>query len=430
MHFHGNRKEMPPFTIAIRALLSLALLFPSILISPKSEAQQITPVDPPKQFDRPQLGAALAETTRLIQADLARMRFEVDGSGLTVAVLDTGLRTTHTDFAGKVLAQKNFTSDNGGNPDDASDGNGHGTNVGGIIVANDRHIGIAPKANIIPLKVLPNNGPGSYQAIEDALKWVRDNNEQYNITVVNMSLGDSGNYRNDDFPDLAALKNVIAELRTKNIAVVAAAGNDFARHQSKEGMSVPAVFRETVSAGAVYDSAGQGFQYPNSGAIAFTTNPDQITPFSQRLHGSTPERACRTDIFAPGAPVTSSGINTDIGQSIQHGTSQATPVTAGVILLLQQYFLTTTGQLPTVDDLERWLFLGGVTIKDEDPGDKLDNVKNTGKTFVRLDALGAMMAANRDLQNVLLLREEPIKEVFEANVNLKELGAQSIMRLE
>ncbi|NEQ70624.1 MAG: S8 family serine peptidase [Symploca sp. SIO2D2] len=137
-----------------------------------SYRQEISPVEKPVQFERPQFGASLIQVGSLIRAPQARNNFSVTGKGLTVAVLDTGLRTTHLDFEGRVIEQQNFTADNGGNVDDASDGNGHGTNVAGIIVANRFHTGIAPGANVIPIKVLSNRGGGSFSAIRDALQWV------------------------------------------------------------------------------------------------------------------------------------------------------------------------------------------------------------------------------------------------------------------
>ncbi|RYC68276.1 hypothetical protein EQG79_18085 [Spirosoma sordidisoli] len=129
--------------------------------------QPIVPVERPQQVD---VMLELIQTSSFIQATTARSTFNVSGKNLTAAVLDTGLRTTHVDFAGKVVAQRNFTTDNGGNVNNASDGNGHGTNVGGIIVANKINIGIAPGANIVPLKVLSNTGGGSFTAVRDALQ--------------------------------------------------------------------------------------------------------------------------------------------------------------------------------------------------------------------------------------------------------------------
>jgi subtilisin family serine protease len=311
-----------------------------------------------------------------------------------VAVLDTGLNTEHVDFEGRIVAQRNFTPDNGGDVNDATDGNGHGTNVAGIIVANADHTGIAPEANVIPLKVLRNKGGGSFQWINNALQWVLDNREKYNITVVCMSLGDGSNRTSDDSLTNDAIRKKIRELREKKVAVCIAAGNDYFKHKSQQGMGYPGIIRECVSVGAVYDASEGPFSY-GSGAKAFSTRAGQITPFSQRLH-TTVNRHTRTDIFAPGAPVTSSGIDGPRGESIQHGTSQATPVTAGLILLMQEFYQRAEGELPEVDDLVKWLRRGGVSIFDGDDED--DNVKHTNKTYLQADALSALDAVRRQVQ--------------------------------
>ncbi len=359
----------------------------------------VTPVEPPVQFEEP-LFPFLPQVDNFLWVSQARNAFGVDGSGLTAAVLDTGLNSSHVDFQGRVLTERNYTPDNGGDPNNAADGNGHGTNVGGIIVANGDHVGIAPGANIIPIKVLSNQGGGSFAWISDALQWVIDNHEQYNISVVCMSLGDGGNYTSDDFGS-NTVQDKVRQLRSAKVAVVIAAGNDFFKHNSQEGMSFPAIIRECVSVGAVYDAAEGAFSY-RSGAKAFSTRAGQITPFSQRLH-STVNYRTYTDIFAPGAPVTSSGINGIHGESTQHGTSQATPVTAGLLLLMQDFYKRSTGELPTVDDLVKWLRRGGVTIRDGDDED--DNVQHTNKSFTRADALSALDAVRRQLHKDLLRKQ-------------------------
>ena len=109
----------------------------------------------------------------------------------------------------------------------------------------------------------------------------------------------------------------------------------------------------------------------------------------------TVNRITRAEIFAPGAPVTSSGINGPHGESVQHGTSQATPVTVGIILLLQGFYKRHAGELPTVDQVTNWLRRGGVFIRDGDDED--DNVQHTNLGFLRLDAVRALTAAYREL---------------------------------
>jgi subtilisin family serine protease len=247
--------------------------------------------------------------------------------------------------------------------------------------------------------VLRNSNGGSFAWVAQALDWVLQNHTTYNISAVCMSLGDGGNYVKDSpFLD-DPLKHKIAALRQARVAVVVAAGNDYYNHNSQQGMGYPAIIRQTVSVGAVYDAEEGGFAY-GSGAEAFSTRAGQITPFSQRLH-PTMNRVTRTEIFAPGAPVTSSGINGAHGESIQHGTSQATPVTVGIILLLQEYYKRYAGELPTVTQITNWLRRGGVRILDGD--DENDNVQHTHLSFLRLDAMRALTAAKRDLGRTHLI---------------------------
>ena len=358
---------------------------------------ELPPAEAPVQFPDRQL-SFMPEVSEFLWVNQARQAFNVTGNGLAVAVLDTGINAQHVDFAGRLVAQRNFTPDNGGNDDDASDGNGHGTNVTGIIVAKGDHIGMAPGANLVAIKVLPNQTQGDFGWIDQALQWVIDQRETHQISAVCMSLGDSGNYTSDNFGAFAFMRNQIRNklrtLRAARVAVVIAAGNDYFTHGSQQGMSFPAILRECISVGAVYDADEGGFSY-GSGAVAQSSKPGQITPFSQRLHASI-NADTHTRIFAPGAPVTSSGIDGPHGESIQHGTSQATPVVAGMVLLLQEFYQRARGELPTVDDLITWLQRGGVTIRDGD--DERDNVQHTNLDFVRLDALSALDAARRDLQ--------------------------------
>ncbi len=197
-------------------------------VAPKN----VAPHDALIQFELPQLTTELEQVRPLIHVGEARREFNVDGTGMTVAVLDTGLRVTHTDFTNRVLAQRNFTADNGNDPANANDGDGHGTNVTGIVLAGGNHQGIAPGARVIALKVLANDGGGSFAMIRQALQWVRDNRVLHNISVVNMSLGDGGNYDSASFVG-DEIGDLIRELRNLRVAVVVASGNDFFTHQSQ-----------------------------------------------------------------------------------------------------------------------------------------------------------------------------------------------------
>ncbi|WP_063003413.1 S8 family peptidase [Nocardia salmonicida] len=358
----------------------------------------VVPVEKPLQTDLTVM-PELLEVDLLVRAAEARAKFNVDGSGMTVAVLDTGLRTTHVDFSGRVRAGRNFTSDNNGSPTDPSDGQGHGTNVAGIICAGGVHTGMAPRAKIVPVKVLGNSGGGSFLAIRDALLWVLANRTSLGISAVCMSLGASDNNTSDaDFAG-DGIGDAMRKLTDVGVACCVAAGNDYFGHNSGQGMSYPAIFRQTISVGAVYDADEGSFSY-GSGATALSTAPDRITPFSQRLHASV-GGDCATDIFAPGAPTTSSGIRNDSGESIQHGTSQATPVVAGIVLLIQQFHLRVAGTMPSVADVRKWLLAGAVPIVDGD--DENDNVVHTGQTFSRISAFGALTACAKDVARSALV---------------------------
>ncbi len=101
---------------------------------------KIKPIEPPAaQFDAPVV-PFLVEVDEFVRASQARQLFQVSGQGLCAAVLDTGLNTAHVDFAGRIAAVRNFTPDNDGKADDVSDGNGHGTNVAGIVLAKGDQI--------------------------------------------------------------------------------------------------------------------------------------------------------------------------------------------------------------------------------------------------------------------------------------------------
>jgi hypothetical protein len=350
----------------------------------QAQQQRPTKIAPPndegKQFTTSQVTTSDAETS----------------TNLCVAVMDTGLRTTHVDFAGKVLTVRNFTTDDGGNPNVVTDLNGHGTNVAGITVGNGIHVGIAPGAKVIPLKVLSNTGGGSFTWLEQALDWVIQNRTVYNITVVNMSLGAFSNFTSDNF-GADPIQQKIATLRANNVAVCVAAGNDFYSFSSFEGMAYPAIFRETVSVGALYD-ANIGSVFYGSGAAALTTGPRRHTPFSQRLHTST-NSATKTDVFVPGAALTAAGNANDTAESTFHGTSQATPVAAGLCLLAQQYSIKKSGKMPTVDQLEKWLVAtsGSTANTIIDGDDEDDNVLHNNKQYVMTDAIEMLTLENKDL---------------------------------
>ena len=159
------------------------------------------------------------------------------GKGVTVAVLDTGLRKTHLEFQGKVVAEYDFVNDDS----DATDDHGHGTAVSSLICGNymtaskwasfwpndqmgatsSNYLGVAPDAKLIPLKVLNEAGMGLSSQVMAGMQWCIDNKNKYGIKVVNMSLG--GNGQNDGSSPQSQLANTMVDA---GIVVCIAAGND------------------------------------------------------------------------------------------------------------------------------------------------------------------------------------------------------------
>ncbi len=151
---------------------------------------------------------------------------KLEGTGVAIAVVDSGMHVNHKTFkrgnSSRVVYSQDFTGE--GNADDNY---GHGTHVAGIAAGGSKrnasaYLGIAPDADIVNLKVLDSNGVGNTSWLLNALEWIKQNHAQYNIRVVNLSLGGAAvdSYTNDP----VNLK--VQELNAEGILVVAAAGND------------------------------------------------------------------------------------------------------------------------------------------------------------------------------------------------------------
>src|SRR5213080_1556805 len=169
----------------------------------------------------------------------------IDGGGMSIAVLDSGVDTSHAAFTGKgilgtgyrVVFNKDFTTEN----NTSTDPYGHGTHVAasaaGISTTDgDKYQGIVPGASLVNLRVLDKNGVGTTSGLLAAMNWLLSpadpakavsstnplNKDKYNIRVVNISLGANAlsSYKND--PVCRAARALV----DAGLVVVAAAGND------------------------------------------------------------------------------------------------------------------------------------------------------------------------------------------------------------
>jgi len=181
----------------------------------------------------------LDKSVPYIGTDIPR-RDGIDGSGIKVAVIDTGVDFKHPDLFGwgtdgKVVGGYNFIEE-GQSPMDT---NGHGTQVAGVIAADGQISGVAPKAKILAYKVSENGEGVSSELIVRAIeKAIEDDAD-----IINISLGvNKTNYK---------IERAVNEALEKGILVVTAAGNDGPRLQT---IGSPGRNHEAVTVGATYNN--------------------------------------------------------------------------------------------------------------------------------------------------------------------------------
>jgi len=218
------------------------------------------------------------------------------GAGATVFVLDTGVRTTHNDFTGRASPGADVSSGSlvpcSGNVNCAADNQGHGTHCAGT--AGGRTYGVAPSAQVKSVKVLSDQGSGSWSWSYLALDWVATNGVR--PAVASMSLGGPGNQQ--------GMRTAVDAAVSAGVVVSVAAGND---NSDACGFS-PAFVPSAITVGS-------------------TTASDARSSFSN--YGR-----C-VDIWAPGSSVLSAGHTSNSATTTLSGTSMACPhVSGGAALIL------------------------------------------------------------------------------------------------
>jgi subtilisin family serine protease len=256
---------------------------------------------------------------RLVRADLEQSVPQVhapeawsagyDGSGTTVAVLDTGVDTTHPDLTGRIAAERNFTTEV-----DARDGQGHGTHVASIVAGSGaasagKRKGVAPGATLISGKVLANDGYGQTSWIIHGMEWAAGDKD---ADVINMSLG-------GESPGGPLTQAVDRLAEQDGTLFVISSGND-------------------GCAGCV-TSPGDAASALTVGAV---DHDDRLAEFSSRGPNSG-DFAIKPEITAPGVDIAAARAEgTSLGDEIDgdytrlSGTSMAAPHVAGAAALLLQ----------------------------------------------------------------------------------------------
>jgi serine protease AprX len=256
-------------------------------------------------------------TAKTVGADIARMNYGVDGEGIGIAVLDSGLSPHGKDLNGsrgagaRILAQWSTVGSDGDaltNAGSEDDNFGHGTHVAGIIAGNGAEsegmlMGIAPMANLINVKVLGDDGSGYVSDVIEGIQWVIQNRHKYNIQVINLSLGHPvvESYKTDPLAQAceAAVRG--------GIVVVVAAGN-YGRDELGNivygGITSPGNDPMVITVGA---SKSQGTPIRSDDAIAdyssrgptaidLLSKPDLIAT-GNRVKSIADPSPSRTDLF-------------------------------------------------------------------------------------------------------------------------------------
>jgi serine protease AprX len=245
----------------------------------------------------------------------------------TIAVVDSGIDASRSDVAGRVLGQVNLASLPGNTA--TGDGYGHGTFVAGIAAgAAPGYAGVAPKANLMSVDIMNDQGQATVADVVAAADWILQNKTQYNIKVANFSLHavNRASIRFDP------IDQAVEKLWLNGVTVVAAAGN-YAVNGAQSGVQFAPgndPFVITVGAADIGSKVNGG--------------DDLAAPWS--AWGYTPDGFMKPELGAPGrymiGPVPTSGqlysqrpaSVTSPGYMQLSGTSFSAPVVAGAAAML------------------------------------------------------------------------------------------------
>lgn len=222
------------------------------------------------------------------------------GAGVRAYIIDTGIRTTHTDFGGRATHGRDTVD----NDNDATDCNGHGTHVAGT-VGGTTH-GVAKQVSLVAVRVLDCQGSGTTSGVIAGIDWVTANADR--PATANMSLGGGASSALD-----TAVRNSIATGIT--YAVAAGNGDALGRPQNACNGS-PSRVTEAIVVSAT-NSSDTKASWANTGSCV--------------------------DLFAPGVSITSAWHTSNTATNTISGTSMATPHTAGAAAL---YLQTAPGASP------------------------------------------------------------------------------------
>jgi subtilisin family serine protease len=347
----------------------------------------------------------------------------ITGSGVGIAVLDTGVYAKNPDLQSNVVAYYNAVSQPVSAPidtiflQDAIDHDGHGSHVSGIAASSNPAIGVAYGAKLVDIRVIADSGESQLggDPVLRGLQWVALHYQQFNIKVVNMSLGEPG--INENSVSAADRQNAeaiaINNLQNLGIAVVTASGNSYANNPVP-GASFPAVV-STISVANTWASSGQAsdFGVPFGGygdqyyAVDYSATADTFASTSQRSTLANQLAAPGEDIFSTWNGTQDSSNGSDVLHNTLSGTSMASPFVAGVVALMQNAAKTFGGRYITdTSEILKILQDTADTVVDSNNPNNArynsstaatSNLPETGLSYKRIDVLKAI----EDVQSIV-----------------------------
>ncbi|HNV82891.1 MAG TPA: S8 family serine peptidase [Arenimonas sp.] len=289
-------------------------------------------------IDAPGFGDAVTPDESSVLNNVSPLQgLGLDGTGMKVAVIDSGVDTDHVDLQPRLIAQQCFCSNSNGvggccpngqatqsGAGAAEDGHGHGTNVNGIIVGQGSVSprGAVPGAQLVVVRVLDNNNSFCCSSdVVSAMDWVASNHPD--VDAVNLSVGTGALFPGNCDTSTSftqAMAVAVNNLVANGAVVSSSAGNQ----GNSNGMSAPACVQNALSVGATWDFTGGSINF--LGCTDTSTAPKKPACFSNR--------SATTDIYGAGAFVTSTGFNG--ATSTFGGTSMASPMAAACAIALKQ----------------------------------------------------------------------------------------------
>lgn len=231
------------------------------------------------------------------------------GKDVTVAIIDSGIEL-HNDIQPKrIKAFKDFVNNKAVPYDDY----GHGTFIAGIIGANGKLTGVAPKVNFVIIKVLDKYGETDINTLRSAIKWIIENKGKYNIEVVNISAGITSfqSYYKD------SLCQLIKKLKEVGAIIVCAAGNTGSRENT---ILSPGICPYVLTIGSCRNNH------------TYNYTDDVVANFSSR--GSVKEGVRKPDIVTLGVDIYSLDYRAKDDYVTHSGTSFSTAIITGVSAVL------------------------------------------------------------------------------------------------